>query len=161
MVFTRAADLNFATGVALGSHHDPSNRAILRSVLYFLAGLSDFMTDMTDIHYLITRSLTTGISVFPRVVWAMTSVIFDLTELPDEEYNFKEPTMWIVLGFNLARLIPILNLAMRLQWTWSHYPWMSWIPTSLSTRKPTHSERASTRLDWQFGWRERLTVSES
>lgn len=138
----------------LGNHHDPHNRPILRSVFYFLGGLLQFISGLNDIHYYITRSLATGISLLPPLVYFGSCLFFDLTK-----NGWADPGFWFASGFNIVHLAPAAKLALRLEWQWGSRRWNRWIPIGVRRRKPTHSERASARRDWEFGWRERLGVS--
>jgi len=52
--------------------------------------------------------------------------------------------------------IVVFSLALRLEFTW----W-GWIPVGVSRRKASHLERASSRLDMNFTWKQRGFVSSS
>lgn len=147
-----------AVGAIMGSHHHPSHRPFLQSLCYLFAGLLEVFNDFSSLHYLLTRSLTTGISLLPKLVLMTTSMFFELTEHPDDVYDFTEIPMWIGQAFNLTGLLFLANLAFHLEWQWGTRSWCSWIPVGVKRRRSTHSERASARLDWKFGWKERATV---
>jgi hypothetical protein len=48
----------------------------------------------------------------------------------------------------------VWSLAAKLEWRWE-----SWILVGVARRRRPHAERASSRLDWQFGWSPRALVS--
>lgn len=143
----------------LNFQHDTQGRPILRSLLYFAGGLSHMVAGLAFLHYLMTRSLTTGISLQPLIVGPLAEWLHQLNAInPDGDDSFWFGYVVAACG-GVMQLLLCFNVACRLDWRWGSARWTGWIPCGVSRRRATHSERASSRLDWEFGWWQRLAVS--
>lgn len=119
------------------------------------------ITDLSLLHYLLTRSLTTGISLQPLVTALVAGVLKNFKSHPQWD---ADGGMWfaytVVAVLTSFELLLAINVACRLEWQWWGAGWVTrWIPCGVIRRRPTHSERTSSRRDWEFGWLHRLAVS--
>ncbi|GAA5876250.1 hypothetical protein JCM8547_003747 [Rhodosporidiobolus lusitaniae] len=143
-----------------GHHYNanarPGTRALLRLVQFLLL----FGQLPLDVYYWMSRSLTTGIAVYPLLIEMSYGFVAIITDVVNE---WKDASLaGLVMGHgvafcaNLTVLIALLSLAFRLEWNWGGPFGM--VPTGVSRRRATKSELKSKRAEALFPWQYQIAI---
>ncbi|KAL7414855.1 hypothetical protein BDY24DRAFT_440313 [Mrakia frigida] len=131
----------------IGHPFNPSTRPLLRKSLQTFSSILTFFSVLIQAHFWITRSVTTGISIPAQVIDSVYHYIWFIWQglRDDPDVGF-----WVGAVFVTGCSSVVWSLALRLE-----FSWWGWVPVWVSRRKATHLERASTRLDMRFDWKQR------
>ncbi|GAA5893057.1 hypothetical protein JCM8208_004334 [Rhodotorula glutinis] len=129
----------------------PGLRAFLRLVQTIVA----FTLVPLHLSYWATRALATGISLPLAVLNDSWSVVAGLvSQLLRNVTHDGIWVGWLIGAGESLDLVFKSALLLRLEFTWAGP--FSLVPTSMTRRRVSHSERASSREDLHFGWTARI-----
>ncbi|GAA5945475.1 hypothetical protein JCM3775_003709 [Rhodotorula graminis] len=129
----------------------------LRAFLRLVQALVAFTLVLLHLSYWSSRTLATGISLPLTVLHDSWSVFAGLAA--HFFGNVTHDGLWVAWLGSAGEALDLVfksALLLRLEFTWTGP--FSLVPTSMTRRRQSHSERASSREDLRFGWTARILV---
>ncbi|CDZ98248.1 hypothetical protein [Phaffia rhodozyma] len=158
--FLEAETLEYADfkNSLVGNNPTSSQRSILRRVFFFIGGLiSEPVAWILQLHYLYTRSTSTGIGLPSVILGSSAHLAFYSILIALASLDAESGLIFAIILFVIPALIPFV-LQVNL-WLGLEFAWLSWngipVPVGFKRFKPSHAERMSRRIDQQFTWIQR------